>query len=115
MLVDKVAMFLHVNLDNEGLNLYMERGFNINQEWKIPEKSAMLQYFYKKSDIIVGDIIEELMGEDEETAELFSILKPEIVIPLFSKNALNGLIFYVQEDNGNSLYSKRYFVLREAI
>ncbi|HOK00955.1 MAG TPA: sensor domain-containing diguanylate cyclase, partial [Spirochaetota bacterium] len=93
MLVDKVAMFLHVNLDNEDLNLYMERGFNINQEWKIPEKSAMLQYFYKKSDIIVGDIIEELMGEDEETAELFSILKPEIVIPLFSKNALNGLIF----------------------
>ena len=55
MLVDKVAMFLHVNLDNEDLNLYMERGFNINQEWKIPEKSAMLQYFYKKSDIIVKE------------------------------------------------------------
>lgn len=93
MLVDKVVLFLHVNFENEDLSIYMSRGYSLSPEIKINEKSKLLNHFKTNWKIINSEKAKELMADDPYTAELYTLLVPEIVIPLRSKNALNGLIF----------------------
>lgn len=93
MLVDKVVLFLHVNFENEDLSFYMTRGYTVDPETKINEKSQLLNHFRSNWKIINSAQAKELMAEDPYTSELYSLLAPEIVIPLRSKNTLNGLIF----------------------
>ncbi len=93
MLVDKVALFLHVNFENEDLSLYMSRGYTLPSEIRISEKSRLLNHFRSNWKIINSQKAKELMEDDPFTSELYQVLVPEIVIPLRSKNSLNGLIF----------------------
>ncbi len=93
MLVDKVALFLHVNFENEDLSLYMSRGYTLSTQIKINEKSKLLNYFRANGEIINAKAAKELMANDPYTYDLYELLLPEIVIPLRSKNTLNGLIF----------------------
>lgn len=92
MLVDKVSLFLHVNFENDDLNLYMSRGYNLPPEIKISEKSKLLNHFRNNWNIIDSNKAKELMSDDPYTSEIYPLLLPEIIIPLRSKNALNGLI-----------------------
>ncbi|HOP63544.1 MAG TPA: diguanylate cyclase [Spirochaetota bacterium] len=93
MLVDKVALFLHVNFENDDLSSFMSRGYIIPPENKISEKSALLIHLKNNWKIINAEQARELMADDPYTSELYKLLVPEIVIPLRSKNTLNGLIF----------------------
>lgn len=93
MLVDKVVLFLHVNFENEDLSFYMSRGYTLDSEIKISEKSQLLNHFRSNWKIINSVQAKELMAEDPYTSDLYNLLLPEIVIPLRSKNTLNGLIF----------------------
>lgn len=93
MLVDKVALFLHVNFENDDLSIYMSRGYTLSSEIKISEKSKLLNHFRSNWNIINSEKAKDLMADDPYTAEIYMLLNPEIVIPLRSKNALNGLIF----------------------
>ena len=92
MLVDKVSLFLHVNFENDDLNLYMSRGYTLPPEIKISEKSKLLNHFRNNWNIIDSNKAKELMCDDPYTSEIYPLLLPEIIIPLRSKNALNGLI-----------------------
>lgn len=111
MLVDKVVLFLHVNFENEDLSIYMSRGYTLSSEIKISEKSKLLNHFRSNWKIINSEKAKELMADDPSTAELYNLLVPEIVIPLRSKNTLNGLIFMSKKIMDTSFTEQEFLFL----
>ena len=112
MIVDKAAIFLNSNLENDELTLYMSRGYTLEPDVKIISKSNLINYLYSNCGIIDSDKARELMSNDPSTKETYEKLKPEIVIPLKSKNSINGLIFLSQKIMENS-YSEQDFQFLE--
>lgn len=112
MIVDKAAIFLNSNLENDELALYMSRGYTLEPEMKIVSKSNLIKYLYSNCGIIDSDKARELMTADTTTLAAYERLKPEIVIPLKSKNSINGLIFLSQKIMENS-YSDHDFQFLE--
>jgi len=102
MIVDKAAIFLNSNLENDELTLYMSRGYTLEPDLKIVSKSGLINYLYSNCGIIDSEKAKELMSDDPSTKETYEMLKPEIVIPLKSKNSINGLIFLSQKIMENS-------------
>ena len=93
MIVDKVAIFLHTNFENDDLTIYMSRGYVLPDDAKINEKSLLAEYLRANNGILNADKARVLMEDDKFCSELYQSLTPEIIIPLKSKNAVNGLIF----------------------
>ena len=93
MIVDKVAIFLNTNLDDNELNIYMSRGYIHDPDMKIGTKTVLFNYLYTNSGIIDSEKTRELMVIDPLTKDIYNKLLPEIIIPLKSKNSINGLIF----------------------
>jgi two-component system, cell cycle response regulator len=102
MIVDKVAIFLNTNLENDDLNNYMSRGYNHEPDLTIATKSVLISYLYTNCGIIDAEKTRELMLIDSSTKDIYSKLLPEIVIPLKSKKTINGLIFLSQKIMGTS-------------
>jgi len=114
MLVDKVSLFLHVNFENDDLNLYMSRGYTLPPEIKISEKSKLLNHFRNNWNIIDSNKAKELMADDPYTSEIYPLLLPEIIIPLRSKNALNGLII-LSKKIMDSPYTEQEFLFLDKL
>ncbi len=112
MIVDKAAIFLNSNLENDELTLYMSRGYTLEPDLKIVSKSNLINYLYSNCGIIDSEKARELMSADPSTKETYEMLKPEIVIPLKSKNSINGLIFLSQKIMENS-YTDQDFLFLE--
>ncbi len=93
MIVDKVAIFLNSNLENEDLNIYMQKGYDIDEASTINEKSTLIKHLKSDCSILDKEKAKDLMDSDLSTKKIFASLNPEIVIPLKSKNSINGLIF----------------------
>lgn len=93
MIVDKVSIFLNTNLDDNELNIYMSRGYIHEPEMKIGTKTILFTYLQSNCGIIDSEKTKELMIVDSSTKDIYNKLLPEIVIPLKSKNSINGLIF----------------------
>lgn len=111
MIVDKVAIFLHINFDNEDLNIYMSRGYTLPEDAKISEKSLLIEYLRTNSGILKADKARVLMSDDKFSSELFKSLTPEIVIPLKSKNSLNGIIFLSKKIMGTPYTDQEFLFL----
>jgi len=112
MIVDKAAIFLNSNLENDDLTLYMSRGYTLEPDLKIISKSNLINCLYSNCGIIDSERARELMMSDPSTMETFDKLKPEIIIPLKSKNSINGLIFLSQKIIENS-YTEQDFQFLE--
>jgi len=112
MIVDKAAIFLNSNLENDDLTLYMSRGYTLEPDIKIVSKSKLINYLYSDCGIIDSDKAKDLMSNHYSTKDIYDQLKPEIVIPLKSKNSINGLIFLSQKIMENS-YSEQDFLFLE--
>lgn len=93
MIVDKVAIFINTNLDDNELNIYMSRGYIHDPEMKIGAKTVLYNYLITNCGIVDSEKTRELMIIDPLTKDIYNKLLPEIVIPLKSKNTTNGLIF----------------------
>ncbi len=102
MIVDKAAIFLNSNLENDDLSLYMSRGYTLEPDLRIVSKSKLINYLYSNCGIIDSEKARDLMTGDTTTKATYEKLKPEIVIPLKSKNSINGLIFLSQKIMENS-------------
>ena len=102
MIVDKAAIFLNSNLENDDLTLYMSRGYTLEPDLKILSKSKLINYLYSNCGIVDAEKARDLMYADPTTKATYEKLKPEIVIPLKSKNSINGLIFLSQKIMENS-------------
>ena len=112
MIVDKAAIFLNSNLENDDLTLYMSRGYTLEPDLKIVSKSSLIDCLYKNCGILDADKARDIMSTDSLTKETYEKLKPEIVIPLKSKNSINGLIFLSQKIMENS-YTDQDFLFLE--
>jgi len=112
MIVDKASIFLNSNLENDELTLYMSRGYTLEPDLKILAKSNLINYLYSNCGIVNAVKAKDLMTSDSTTKELYDKLKPEIIIPLKSKNSINGLIFLSQKIMENS-YSEQDFKFLE--
>ena len=93
MVVDKVAIFLNLDLDSDEFTLYMSRGYTFELDLKIESESKLINHLYSYYDIIDFDKAKELMLTDPLTKDLYEKFEPEIIIPLKSKKSINGLIF----------------------
>lgn len=93
MIVDEVAIFLNTNLENEELNVYMQKGYAIDESSTINEKSKLIKHLRSDCTILSKEKAKDLMESDVSSKKIFESLDPEIVIPLKSKNSINGLIF----------------------
>lgn len=112
MIVDKAAIFLNSNLENDELTLYMSRGYTLEPDLKIVSKSVLIDYLYSNCGIIDSEKARDLMLSDPLTKDTYEKLTPEIVIPLKSKNSINGLIFLSQKIMENS-YTQQDFQFLE--
>ena len=112
MIVDKAAIFLNSNLENDDISLYMSRGYTLEPDLKIVSNSNLIGYLYSNCGIIDAEKARDLMSTDPLTKETYEKLKPEIVIPLKSKNSINGLIFLSQKIMENS-YTEQDFQFLE--
>ena len=112
MIVDKAAIFLNSNLENDDLSLYMSRGYTLEPDLKILSKSKLINYLYSDCGIIDSKKARDLMTNHAATRDIYEKLKPEIVIPLKSKNSINGLIFLSQKIMENS-YTEQDFQFLE--
>ena len=93
MIVDEVAIFLNVNLENEELKIYMQKGYTLNEEITISENSRLIKHLKTDCSILDKERAREIMQTAPETALIHKSLLPEVIIPLKSKNSINGLIF----------------------
>lgn len=93
MIVDEVAIFLNVNLENEELKIYMQKGYNLDEEITINENSRLIRHLKSDCSILDREKAREIMNAAPDTALIYKSLHPEVIIPLKSKNSINGLIF----------------------
>ncbi|MCL1833608.1 MAG: sensor domain-containing diguanylate cyclase [Leptospirales bacterium] len=93
MVVDKGAIFLNTDLESDELTLYISRGYVFESNLKIEPESKLVKYLYSYSDILDFNKAKELMLADSLTKDIYEKIEPEIIIPLKSKNSINGLIF----------------------
>lgn len=114
MIVDKVAIFLHTNFENDDLNIYMSRGYTIPENVKISEKSLLIEYLKANNGIINADKARILMMDDILCKQIYEVLNPEIIIPLKSKNSLNGLIFLSKKIMGTP-YTEQEFIFLDKL
>ncbi len=111
MIVDKVAIFLHSNFENDDLTVYMSRGYTLSENTKISEKSLLTEYLRANHGILNAEKARVLMSDDNHCADLYKILVPEIIIPLKSKNSLNGLIFLSKKIMGTPYTEQEFLFL----
>ena len=93
MIVDEVAIFLHINLENEELKNYMQKGYTLDESATISENSRLIKHLKSDCTILDKNKAKKIMESDPSTREIYASLLPEVVIPLKSKNSINGLIF----------------------
>jgi len=93
MIVDEVAIFLNVNLENEELKIYMQKGYALDEEITISENTRLIKHLKNDCAILDREKAKEIMEGAPDTARLYKNLHPEVIIPLKSKNSINGLIF----------------------
>ena len=111
MIVDKVAIFLHSNFENDDLTVYMSRGYTLSENTKISEKSLLTEYLRANHGILNAEKAKVLMSDDNHCADLYKVLVPEIIIPLKSKNSLNGLIFLDKKIMGTPYTEQEFLFL----
>lgn len=106
MIVDKVAIFLLSSLDDDNITLHMIKGYELEidrEKHTINEHSNLYRYLKDNIDPVEFEILRNLpeLRNDLEVIKPFS---PELIIPMKSKNFLNGLILLSKKMN-NSRYT----------
>jgi two-component system, cell cycle response regulator len=103
MIVDKVAIFLLADLDDDNIRLHMLKGYELEiepEKYSINEHSNLYKYLKDNTDPVEFDILQNLpeLRKDLEALKPFS---PKLIIPMKSKNFLNGLILLSNKMNSS--------------
>jgi diguanylate cyclase (GGDEF)-like protein len=94
MFVDKVAILLQVDIDISSFYIHMTKGYEedmFTRDIIFREDSPIVQYFLENPDAAFFSDLETLPELKEDTGNL-GILEPYLVVPMKSKNLLNGFI-----------------------
>jgi len=94
MFVEKVAILLQVDIDEPNYYIHMAKGYDDNFEDKkiiLREDSPLVHYLASKPDPhVFSDLIKTRSVADN--CEALKLLEPELIVPMKSKNMLNGMI-----------------------
>ncbi len=103
MIVDKVAIFLLGDLDDDNITLHMMKGYEMEinpGKYKINEHSNLYKYLKDNIDPVEFEILSNL-PELRKDLEIFKPFSPKLIIPMKSKNFLNGLILLSKKMNSS--------------
>ncbi len=93
MFIEKVALLLQVDIDINDYYIHMAKGYDsdFHSQTIITENSPLVQYLESNPHPAKYD---DLMEVEDIKDELISIafFEPEIIVPLKSKNTLNGIL-----------------------
>jgi len=91
LVIDKIAIFINTDFNNRNLNLYMQRSYCFDENLVIDSRSGIFKKLRDYGEVLTFD--EVLLIEDLNEFDDFLIsLKPIIIMPLKSKDSLNGII-----------------------
>lgn len=94
MVVEKVAILLQVDIDVSNYYIHMAKGYDQNfEDYGILFQTESPVIKYLEGFPRVHDIseLEKVPGLEDDIAKI-KILNPELIVPMKSKNALNGII-----------------------
>jgi len=91
LVIGEIAIFINTDLNSRNLTLYMQRGYEIEESSEISNKSQIYKIAYERDEIFTKADIADF-NDLNESDEMILSMKPEIIMPLKSKNSLNGLI-----------------------
>lgn len=94
MFVEKVAILLQVDIDISSFYIHMTKGYDEDRFSKdiiFSEDSPIVHYFLEHPDAALFSEIETI-PELKGVAHNLEILEPHLVVPMKSKNLLNGFI-----------------------
>ncbi len=103
MIVDKVAIFLLSDLNDDNIRLHMLKGYDqdINKgKHTINEHSNLYKYLKDNIDPVEFEILHNL-PELRKDLEILKTFSPKLIIPMKSKNFLNGLILLSDKMNSS--------------
>ncbi len=94
MFVDKIAILLQEDIDAENFNIHMSKGYDEDYDKNktvLHEKSPLIQYFLTNP---IPARYEVLVKKEElrDDLEHIAMLEPSILLPLKSKDSINGII-----------------------
>ena len=92
--VDKVAILLQEDIDSEQFHVHMQKGYEDEEKIesiRLKQDSKLINYMGENCTACDYNLLSSIMGLEDDLAVL-SILEPHIIIPMKSKDSLNGLI-----------------------
>ncbi len=115
MLVDKVAILLQEDIDAESFYIHMSKGFDdeyYKTETILSEESLLVQYLTQNSSPVAYNTLmeESILVED---LNRIGMLSPRLLIPLKSKDTLNGIIILGEKLTGEDFIESEMEFLME--
>ena len=103
MFVDKIAIFVQVDIDESDLYVHMAKGYDREFEKEdilFKEDSSLLQYMAANPEPV---LFEDLKTYDKVKSEVekLSMLSPHLIVPMKSKNSLNGFLTLGEKITGD--------------
>lgn len=113
--VEKVAILLQVDIDISSYYIHMAKGYDEEFEDQaiiLEEGSPFLQ-FLEKNPVPVEKSELETMPELQEDCKRLAGLTPKLIVPMKSKNALNGMIILGDKFTGEDFTGNEKEFLRD--
>lgn len=115
MFVEKVAIFLQEDIDASSFYIHMTKGYDLNENisiQKIEDQSPLLKYFEDNPD---PHEMQELKARPDFSVEVevLEVLTPRLVVPMKSKNAVNGLLILGEKLTGDDFSGNEKEFLRD--
>ena len=116
MQVFEAAIFLPKieDFENQDLYLHTVKGFDLTEKLKslkIEENDPLIEYLYHNHQCILFDKLKE-NKEFQKSYEVLKQLNTEIVVPMRSKNRINGIITLGKRITGEKFSdAKNYFLI----
>ncbi len=104
MFLEKIAILLQVDIDESSFYIHMTKGYDQEFSGNVIlryDKSSLLKFFEENP---APHLIEELelSGKFREDLREISVLAPQMIVPMKSKNSLNGILVLGKKLTGDS-------------
>ena len=117
MFVEKVSILLQVDIDINDFSLHMTKGFDDQElpdssEILLTESSPLIKYFDKNTNPENNSTLYETPELQDDLNKLMKI-EPEILIPIKSKDSLNGILILSSKITGEPFNDSEKEFLRD--
>jgi len=115
MFVEKVAILLQVDIDEDNLYIHMTKGYDPEldrSEVILTEDSPLVKYLEEHPEPKICSELESIAEFGSELSKL-SLLSPELIVPMKSKNSLNGILILGKKLTGDTFSVNEKEFLRD--